>query len=110
MINCSEFILDDVMAITAIPLAYYTSTDGFLSPVLSAFSPTFGASTIVVGTQRAMALGVSVGSLIPIIHKTAKAKDSESDSVAGRLHSVTVDCDVDDRDYAVWNVLRTLEP
>ena len=49
------------------------------------------------------------GTLIPIMRKSGKAKDDESDSVAGRLHTVTVTCEADDRDSDVWNDLLTLE-
>ena len=40
---------------------------------------------------------------------TGKAKDDESDSVASRLHAVNVTCQVDDRDFSVWEHLQTLE-
>ena len=40
------------------------------------------------------------GKLVPIRRMTGKAKDSKSDSVAGRLHTVTVNCEVDDRDLS----------
>ena len=40
---------------------------------------------------------------------TGKAKDDESDSVAGRMHTVTVTCEVDDREFEVWDHLLTLE-
>ena len=43
------------------------------------------------------------------MRKSGKAKDDENDSVAGRLHTVTVTCEADDRDSDVWNHLLTLE-
>ena len=49
------------------------------------------------------------GKLIPITRKSGKAKDSESDSVAGRKHSVTVSCEADDRDSKTWDYLFSLE-
>ena len=112
MTNCKEFVLDDVMAITAIPLANIsassiTSPVNHLSPTLpsSAIVPSMLSSSITIGLQPAV-LG---GTLIPIMRKSGKAKDDESDSVAGRLHTVTVTCEADDRDSDVWNHLLTLE-
>jgi len=112
MTNCKEFVLDDVMAITAIPLANIsassvTSPVNQLSPALpsSAIVPSMLSNSITIGLQPAV-LG---GTLIPIMRKSGKAKDDESDSVAGRLHAVTVTCEADDRDSDVWNHLLTLE-
>lgn len=108
MTQCSEFVLDDLMAITAIPVADYTP--GFaawqLRPTIpsAGFSPTL-TRAIVVGQRPA----VAGGRLIPIMKFTGKAKDDESDSVAGRLHKVTVTCQADDRDPAVWDHLLALE-
>lgn len=108
MNNCKEFVLDDMMAITAIPVADVTigAAAWQLQPTIpaAAFSPSL-ASAVTIGQQPATAGGM----LIPIIRKTGKAKDSESDSVAGRQHAVSVSCDVDDRDSAVWNLLQILE-
>ncbi|MBP5425119.1 MAG: hypothetical protein J6Y33_03485 [Prevotella sp.] len=108
MTNCSEFVLDDLMAVTAIPV------DDFI-PGFSAwqtgktipsgqFSPTL-TSSVTIGRQPA----VAGGTLIPIIPWTGKARDEESDGVAGRLHTVTVTCQADDRDHAVWERLLALE-
>lgn len=112
MPNCKEFILDDVMAITAIPLANIsassiTSPVNQLSPTLpsSTIVPSMLSSSITIGLQPAV-LG---GTLIPIMRKSGKAKDDENDSVAGRLHTVTVTCEADDRDSDVWNHLLALE-
>lgn len=108
MTQCSEFVLDDLMAITAIPVADYSP--GFaawqLTPTIpsAGFSPTL-TRAIVVGQRPA----VAGGRLIPIMKFTGKAKDDESDSVAGRLHKVTVSCQADDRDPAVWDHLLALE-
>lgn len=112
MTNCKEFVLDDVMAVTAIPLANIsassiTSPVNQLSPTLpsSTIVPSMLSSSITIGLQPAV-LG---GTLIPIMRKSGKAKDDESDSVAGRLHTVTVTCEADDRDSDVWNHLLALE-
>lgn len=112
MTNCKEFVLDDVMAITAIPLANIsassiTSPVNQLSPTLpsSTIVPSMLSSSITIGLQPAI-LG---GTLIPIMRKSGKAKDDENDSVSGRLHTVTVTCEADDRNSDVWNHLLTLE-
>lgn len=63
------------------------------------------AGSITIGLKAVGADSV----LIPIMPRTGKAKDDESDSVAGRLHDVTVTCEVDDRDSNVWGHLLTLE-
>ena len=111
MINCSEYLLDDVMAITAIPVedipaSNPSSVANCLEPTIAGtgFNPTL-THAITIGMQPATAGGV----LIPIKRMTGKAKDSESDSVAGRLHTVTVSCEVDDRDPDAWTYLLALE-
>ena len=108
MSNCKEFFLDDVMAITAIPVTDFNP--GFsgwqLQPVIAvtAFSPTL-TRAITIGQQPA----TTGGTLIPIIRGTGKAKDDESDQSAGRLHKITVKCQIDDREPSVWANLLTLE-
>ena len=108
MPNCKEFVLDDLMAITAIPVTDFNP--GFsgwqLQPVIAvaAFSPAL-TRAITIGQQPATTGGI----LIPIMRLTGKAKDDESDQTAGRLHKVTVSCQVDDREPSVWTNLLTLE-
>ena len=108
MSTCKEFHLDDVMAITAIPVTDFNP--GFsgwqLQPVIAeaAFSPAL-TSAITIGQQPA----TTDGTLVPIMRGTGKAKDDESDQTAGRLHKVTVTCQIDDRDPSVWTNLLTLE-
>lgn len=116
MTTCKEFILDDLMAITAIPIADYdpASISGvstgiapwLLAPVIpkAQFNPMLD-DAITIGLQPA----VEGGTLIPIMRLTGKATDDESDQTAGRLHKVTVSCQVDDRDLSVWEHLLTLE-
>ena len=118
MNNCSEFVLDDLMAITAvpavnIPASLPTSPANSLSPTISAsgFSPSLTGS-ITIGQKPA----VQGGALVPIKRFTGKAKDDESDSVAGRLHTVSVTCEVDGRDSSadsggrrIWDYLLQLE-
>jgi len=107
MINsCKEFALSDVAAIVAIPVANYTPDGSItISPTIAStsFEPTLDTSVITIG------IAAEVGSLIPIKHATGKVKDSEQLSVAGRLHTVSVDCEVDDRDGDVWTLLQALE-
>jgi hypothetical protein len=99
MFNCKEFVLDDLMAITAIPVTDFNP--GFsgwqLQPVIAVttFSPTL-TRAITIGQQSA----TTGGTLIPIMRGTGKAKDDESDQTAGRLHKVTVNCQIDDRDLS----------
>jgi hypothetical protein len=99
MTNCNEYFLDDLMAITAIPVSDIPASEAdspvnSITPTISAnnFYPTL-ANAIVIGLQPA----TDNGALIPITRKSGKAKDDESDSVAGRLHTVTVTCEADDR-------------
>lgn len=127
MSNCTEFVLDDLMAVTCIPVGKI-STDSAESPALK-LTKTFKASdydfalncidddTTVVGREKAWKAEIvedtrvetAVGKLIPIKRFTGKARDDEADSVAGRLHTVKVTCEVDDRDGTVWEDLLTLE-
>lgn len=108
MTNCKEFVLDDVMAITAIPLSNISLgvTPWQVTPVIPEddFSPSLD-NAITIGVQPAT-VG---GKLIPIMRATGKAKDDESDSVAGRTHTVTVTCEVDSRDIEIWGHLLILE-
>ena len=108
MTNCKEFALDDVMSITAIPVADFNLGTLWwqLTPTIpkTNFSPPL-ANSITIGQKTAATGGI----LIPIIRETGKAKDEEGDSVSGRLHTVSITCDVDDRDASVWNDLLALE-
>jgi hypothetical protein len=108
MNRCSEFVLDDLTAVTAIPVADYNpdTASWQLTPTVpsAGFSPLL-AHAVVIGRQPATA----GGALIPIIRGTGKAKDAEGDSVAGRLHTVTVTCEVDDRESSVLEHLLLLE-
>lgn len=117
MPTCKEFALDDLMAITAIPVVDFNPAavpDGspsginswLLTPVIpkAQFSPAL-THAITIGQQPATTGGI----LIPIMRLTGKAKDDESDQTAGRLHKVTVNCQIDDRDPSAWTNLLTLE-
>ena len=108
MNNCKEFALDDLTAVTAIPVADYSPGTAAwqLRAAIPAsdFSPVL-TGAIVIGREPA----VPGGALVPIVRATGKAKDAESDSVAGRLHTVTVTCEADDRDPSAWDVLLRLE-
>lgn len=117
MPTCKEFALDDLMAITAIPVTDFNPaavpggsplgiTSWLLTPVIpkAQFSPTL-TRAITIGQQPA----TTGDTLIPIMRLTGKAKDDESDQTAGRLHKVTVNCRIDGRNPSVWSNLLTLE-
>lgn len=99
MTNCKEYVLDDVMAITAIPVSDFSvgTSSWQIKPVIAdnSFSPTL-TNAITIGLQPAVAGGM----LVPIKRTTGKAQDSDGDNVAGRLHTVKVTCKVDDRDMS----------
>ena len=110
MNSCNEYFLDDLMAITAIPVSDIPASDASspvnrLTPTIpqGTFSPTL-TNAIVIGLQPA----TTDGALIPIMRKSGKAKDDESDSVAGRLHTVTVNCEADDREEGVDSAGKTV--
>lgn len=119
MPNCKEFFLDDAMAITAIPVSKISTASPnspalALTPTISHdFTQYFDADTITIGqvkvTRNVGEITTAYGILIPIMRGTGKAKDDESDQTAGRLHKVTVNCQIDDRDPSVWTNLLTLE-
>lgn len=108
MTSCKEFYLDDVMAITAIPVEDYN-----LGTLAWQLRPVIQEDTFFPNLENAIVIGmlpaVPGGRVIPIRKLTGKAKDEESDSVAGRLHTVTVTCQVDDREAEVWDNLLALE-
>lgn len=108
MTSCSEYVLDDIMAIIAVPLEDFAiGTSAWqLTPTIphDMFSPNI-YNAVTIGVQPAT-VG---GTLIPIRFRTGKAKDDESYNVAGRLHTVNVSCEVDDRDGDVWDNLIILE-
>jgi len=111
MANCKEFVLDDLMAITAIPVSDIPAGDAGspvnrLTPTIPAdeFYPTLD-NAIVIGRQAATDGGV----LVPIKRNTGKAKDDTQDSVAGRLHTVTVSCEADDRGGELWAPVVTMD-
>lgn len=111
MANCKEYVLDDLMAITAIPVSDIPASDADspvnrLTPTIPTdeFDPTLD-NAIVIGRQAATAGGV----LVPIKRTTGKAKDNTQDSVAGRLHTVTVNCEVDERGGEIWAPVATMD-
>ena len=106
--TCKEFVRDDVSAITAIPIS-----DVFSGIVSWQITPTIPGDEFDPSLDNAITIGLfpvtEGGALIPMMRKKGKVKDEEGDSVAGRLHTVTVTCEADDRDPDVWNDLLTLE-
>lgn len=106
--NCKEFTLDDLTAITAVPVADYSpgAAAWQVEPTIgAAYFPSSFAHTVTIG-QKAAFTG---GALIPIIRSTGKVTDDEADTVSGRLHTVKATCEADTRDAAVWGRLLTLE-
>lgn len=105
---CKEFLLADIVSITAIPVIDFIPGDASwqLTPTIPAgrFSPVL-TNAVTIGSPSAAA----GGAVIPIMRATGKAKDAESNSVAGRLHDVTVTCEADDRDPSLWNYLFAIE-
>jgi len=141
MNGCLEFLLDDLTAVTAIPVgnipaASAGSVANCLAPTVPSApfvpevpdlsgggsgsqEPGGGGTTVRPGTvpnpvyagaitvgMRAPADGVT---LVPIRRGTGRAKDDEGDGTAGRLHTVTVTVEADDRDAAAWAALLALE-
>lgn len=108
MIHCKEFALDEAVAITAIPV---TSFDPGIAAWL--LTPTIPGNSFQPTLSESITIGLHPDApgrpVIPIIRTTGKAKDDESDSVAGRQHSVSVTCEVDERDDSVWDNLLALE-
>lgn len=120
MNSCKEFELDDLLAITAIPVSDYTlgAYAWQLTPTIrnSDFSASLARTEKGVPSsplKKAITVGlrpaITGGTLIPIIRTSGKAKDDESDSVAGRKHTVAVSCEADDRASETWDYLLYLE-
>ena len=109
--NCKEFFLDDLMAITAIPVSDIPTGDmdspvNVLVPTIKEenFNPSLD-NAIVIGRTPATTGGV----VVPIKRSSGKAKDDTSDSVAGRIHTVTVSCEIDDRRGEMWAEIPTMD-
>ena len=110
MSNCKEFILDDLMAITAIPVSDISmsavgSPTNRLTPTIpdDEFNPSL-ENAIVIGKEPATTGGV----LVPIRRSTGRAKDDTSDSVTGRLHTVSVNCEIDERGGEIWAPISSM--
>lgn len=111
MNDCKEFLLDDLKAITAIPVSDVPAGD--VSSPVNIFTPTFPSddfnptldNAVVIGRQAATTDGV----LVPINRSSGTAKDNTQDSVAGRLHTVTVDCEVDERGGEIWAPIAAMD-
>jgi hypothetical protein len=109
--SCKEFALDDLMAIAAVPVSKYTpSGTTMLAPAitdedtLEMLDGIVDADAIVIGKSSK-----NGSALIPIMRGTGKVKDSENLNTAGRLHTVSVECEVDDRESEAWTLLHRLE-
>lgn len=110
MPSCNEFSFDNLSEIIALPLDAYTPGEEMLLPVIPErfFNPAIGERTIVIGHTTNIE-GATAGALVYLISGTGEVKDSESLQVAGRLHTVSVGCKVDDRDPDVLTFLQRLE-
>ena len=100
MNNCKEFILD-VMTIAAIP--FKEADDDNISYIVNQLTPYIKGLT--PSLDGAVVFGLTApdsATLVPIKRMTGKAKDDEGDSVAGRLHTVTASCEVDERGGEIW--------
>jgi hypothetical protein len=91
--------------VSDIPAGDVDSPVNKLTPTIADddFYPTLD-NAIVIGRQAATAGGV----LVPIKRLSGNAKDDTQDSVAGRLHTVTVNCEVDERGGELWAPIATM--
>lgn len=110
MSSCIEFSFDNLSGIIALPLDAYTPGAEMLLPVIPEgfFNPVIDLHTIAIGYTANIA-GATAGALVELMPGTGEVRDSESLQVAGRLHTVTVDCKVDDRNQDVMTLLQILE-
>ena len=117
MSNCNEFLLDDMMAITAIPVSDISA--GEISSPLNCLAPTIYREDFQPSLANAITIGrdylyLPTGSsarssyLVPVLRGTGEAKDDTGDSVAGRLHTVTVNCEIDERGGEIWAPIEYL--
>lgn len=109
MNNCREYLLD-VMTIAAIPVK--ETDDDNVSYLVNQLTPYVDGlpSDILTGAVVFGLTAPAGATLVPIMRMTGKAKDDESDSVAGRLHTVTASCEVDERGGEIWTRLATGVP
>ena len=111
MNSCQEINLEDLTQIVAVPLENIPASDP--QSAANSLSPTIREQDFQYPLTGAVTIGaraaVSGGELIPIKRDTGKAKDSGSDAVSGRLHTVTVTAEADDRDGSTWAPLLQLE-
>lgn len=119
MNTCKEFALDDLTAITAIPIANITASS--TSSHVNNLTPTIAKADFYPSLTNAITIGhillnltqsggtPNVSSyLVPIRRDTGKAKDDTSDKVAGRLHTVSVNCEIDERGGEIWAPITAL--
>lgn len=112
MENCREFVRE-VVEITAVPWAKLAVAGAVMfSPTLDSsaspahYSVAYDAYAVHIGTNAP----TGVTSVIPLAYgKSAEVKDTEELSVAGRLHKVTIEAEVDARTAAAREALRKLE-
>jgi hypothetical protein len=110
MSNCKEYMLDDLMAITAIPVSDIAAGD--VSSPVNKLTPTLEEDEFGPSLDNAIVIGLMGGGgavLVPIKRLSGKVKDDVQDSVAGRGHTVTVTCEVDERGGELWAPVPTLD-
>ena len=110
MSKCTETLLKGIAAIIAVPKNELSlTTTAQLSPVIKT-----GAGTQLT-FRRENAIGIGRGKDIATLIRTipttdyAEAKDSESDSIAGRSHNVTIQAEINDNNTGVLPWILTLE-
>lgn len=107
MKTCSEILLNDLLTITAIPLGDVSIDTAVwqITPTIpkDEFSPTLD-NAVDIGRRR-----TGENAFATMIRNSGKVKDDTGDSVAGRLHTVSVKCKVDDRDGSARDTLLMLE-
>lgn len=110
MSNCTETRLKGVAAILAVPVDDLSLTaSAQVSPIIKT-----GAGSQLT-FRKENTIGIGRGSALATIIRTtpttdyAEAKDSESDNVGGRSHTVTVQGDINDDNLDTLAYLLTLE-
>ena len=87
---CQEFSESKIASVIAVPVGDCTMD------AASQLSPTVFTSAYAASLTHAVSIGrvpaMQGGDVIPHIADTMKLSDSESDSVAGRLHTVKFKC------------------
>lgn len=107
--NClQEYNIHDIQCVSAIPAGSLTlAAAAILLPVIQ-------SSQMTITENGIISIGVPLVSFVfegTILHNTGEfdCKDSESDAISGRSHTVSVSCSVDVRSSSSRAHLRALE-